>query len=912
MTKGETKVPIVPDGGYGWIVCIAALLSNCIISGFALSAGVLLVELLKNFNEPVSTISLILSLRTGLNLCVGPFVTILLKRFTHRKIIIVGGLIGFISHFSSTYVNRVDVLILTYGVLGGISLGMCFFAANVIVGHYFDKKRATAVGMAVCGVGLGMFIFNNVTEMLLQHYGLKGTLLLSSGIVLNLVPLGALVRPMKYKTVSECEELQVIELDKSSKKEGTESNDGKSSSKNIMTKCLSSMNLDLLTNTNMLLFCMIVLIWARTVIPIRLTMVADLFSSKYITSGFSLILFFNGIGYTIFPPIFAKTRPSSYFHGKHNKFFGNRDMEDEIGKSGSKFIQLMKEMRLRQNETETSTTEQSNAEVMLLATCSFTTPITCDPDSLYRTADGSCNNLENPYWGKGVTPFNRFQTPEYFDGLDCCTAEDVEQCMPILLPNDDPYFGAFNRDCLPFTRALATPPLNCQPGAKEVLNSQTSFIDCSQVYGSTREQSLSLRTMANGLLLTTSAEDLDLLPVNNSSFCRVPDNFCFITGDARANQNNMLLTLHTIFLREHNRIARFLGVVNPSLDDEELFQESRRINIAQMQNIVYREYLPRILGVSAMRSHGLQLRNSGFEEYNLNINPAINVAFSGAAFRFGHSTIRSSFSNGIGQQILLSPSFNTNDPFYVIDNAVGNFIRGLLVDQAQTTDRLLTDQVTDRLFESAPGQSLDLASMNIQRGRDVGLRPYIYWRQWCGLSFPRSFADLVDHTEEQQIRLQRVYSDVADIDLWTGGLSERHMNGSNLGPTFACIIGRQFLLLKSGDRFWYENSGPQKFTSNQLAAIRQSSQSRILCDNSNVVTIQADPFTKVSETNPVVSCDSLPEVDLCLFARSMAEWSEWSTCEIGIRRRERVCLGPTDGLCSCEKNSTETDIERCV
>ncbi|XP_036366785.1 monocarboxylate transporter 12-like isoform X2 [Octopus sinensis] len=377
MTKGETKVPIVPDGGYGWIVCIAALLSNCIISGFALSAGVLLVELLKNFNEPVSTISLILSLRTGLNLCVG------------------------------------------------ISLGMCFFAANVIVGHYFDKKRATAVGMAVCGVGLGMFIFNNVTEMLLQHYGLKGTLLLSSGIVLNLVPLGALVRPLKYKTVSECEELQVIELDsvekdgehlkgkeklenandehrmelcpdKSPEKEGTESNDGKSSSKNIMTKCLSSMNLDLLTNTNMLLFCMIVLIWASqhtviyylpyyaislgmtrsegaifvsligiswviakllsgvysdvfhircdtvlvvalgiatlavitfpyctnfwsiiactvvyslsvgTVIPIRLTMVADLFSSKYITSGFSLILFFNGIGYTIFPPIFGK------------------------------------------------------------------------------------------------------------------------------------------------------------------------------------------------------------------------------------------------------------------------------------------------------------------------------------------------------------------------------------------------------------------------------------------------------------------------------------------------------------------------------------------------------------------------------------------------------------------------------
>ena len=49
-----------------------------------------------------------------------------------------------------------------------------------------------------------------------------------------------------------------------------------------------------------------------------------------------------------------------------------------------------------------------------------------------------------------------------------------------------------------------------------------------------------------------------------------------------------------------------------------------------------------------------------------------------------------------------------------------------------------------------------------------------------------------------------VFSDVADIDIFPGAMLERPLRGALVGPTFACIIARQFQRLRNGDRFWYE------------------------------------------------------------------------------------------------------------
>ena len=56
------------------------------------------------------------------------------------------------------------------------------------------------------------------------------------------------------------------------------------------------------------------------------------------------------------------------------------------------------------------------------------------------------------------------------------------------------------------------------------------------------------------------------------------------------------------------------------------------------------------------------------------------------------------------------------------------------------------------------------------------------------------------------------FSAVEDIDLFVGAMLERHVRGGEVGPTFACLIGKQFEALKKGDSFWYENQGPTGFT----------------------------------------------------------------------------------------------------
>jgi peroxidase len=96
----------------------------------------------------------------------------------------------------------------------------------------------------------------------------------------------------------------------------------------------------------------------------------------------------------------------------------------------------------------------------------------------------------------------------------------------------------------------------------------------------------------------------------------------------------------TIFLREHNRLAEELAKLNPSWNDERLYQEARRILIAQAQHITYNEWLPIVIGRSKMQELGLVPLQQGFSnDYDKNLNPSISNEFVGAAFRFGHSMV---------------------------------------------------------------------------------------------------------------------------------------------------------------------------------------------------------------------------------------------------------------------------------
>lgn len=116
--------------------------------------------------------------------------------------------------------------------------------------------------------------------------------------------------------------------------------------------------------------------------------------------------------------------------------------------------------------------------------------------------------------------------------------------------------------------------------------------------------------------------------------------------------------------------------------------------------------------------------------------------------------------------------------------------------------------------------------------------------------------------------LEQFYESVDDIDLFTGGISEYPLPGAQVGPTFACIIGRQFEQLRAGDRFWFESSmGPHAFSIEQLESIKQVTLARVLCANSdNVITIQQMAFHQAHPVlNPRVFCDELPDLDITLW-----------------------------------------------
>ena len=119
----------------------------------------------------------------------------------------------------------------------------------------------------------------------------------------------------------------------------------------------------------------------------------------------------------------------------------------------------------------------------------------------------------------------------------------------------------------------------------------------------------------------------------------------FESGDTRTSQNMMLVSIHTVWLREHNRVAVGLRRLNPSWTDEDLFQEAKRIVVAEYQHVLYNEWLPIIVGDSFMQAHGLTLQKVGhFMGYDESVNPHLSTEFATAAFRFGHTLIRSTIS----------------------------------------------------------------------------------------------------------------------------------------------------------------------------------------------------------------------------------------------------------------------------
>jgi peroxidase len=351
--------------------------------------------------------------------------------------------------------------------------------------------------------------------------------------------------------------------------------------------------------------------------------------------------------------------------------------------------------------------------------------------------------------------------------IDCCTSQVMHpECFTVPLAKGDPYFDDYNVTCMNFLRSVPAP--NNRLGPREQLNQASNFIDGSVVYGSTDEKVMQLRSFKDGrLTMYVTPDNRTLLPVSrdpgdgcNEAAENAKGRYCFDSGDARANENLHLTSLHLLFARHHNFLAEGLAKVNPNWDDEKLFQEARRILGAQMQHITYNEFLSVIIGKDASERLGI-LSTPGLREdtYDNRVDPTIANEFAASAFRFAHTLLpglmKFTKTQDQSEESIALHSMLFNPYSLYNEGGFDTAIRSAMNTSLEKSDPYFTKELTEKLFvhDASPVLcGLDLVSLNIQRGRDHGLRSYPEWRKRCRLSSVQTWDEMVKVVDPQSFR----------------------------------------------------------------------------------------------------------------------------------------------------------------
>jgi hypothetical protein len=462
----------------------------------------------------------------------------------------------------------------------------------------------------------------------------------------------------------------------------------------------------------------------------------------------------------------------------------------------------------------------------------------------YRSINGSGNNVQNPTWGQAGVPLKRITRTSYDDGLSIpagsdrpnpreisniildqvartfnfknatdylwiwgqfvdhdiglTTAASPPERFDIAIPQGDPWFDPAHTgdQTIPFIRSV----YESGTGVRQQLNTQSSFIDASNVYGSTEERALALR-MNNGTgKLKTGPQGL--LPFNNSGMDNAPDssNTFYAAGDVRANEVPTLTAMHGLWVMEHNRIAHELYHADSSQTGETIYQRAREKVIALNQAITFNEFLPLLLGENGI---------SPYPGYNSEVDPGITNIFSTACYRLGHSLVSSELLRlKADLEPIAEGPLRLRDAFFdptklTVGGGIEPLLRGASQQVCEELDARTVGDLRNFLFGTPGMGGMDLAALNIQRGRDHGLPSYNDAREDLGLK-RKTFDDISSDIETTD-RLKKAYGSVDDIDVWVGGLAENRFGRSMLGQLFHTVCKLQFEALRDGDRFWYQN-----------------------------------------------------------------------------------------------------------
>jgi hypothetical protein len=489
----------------------------------------------------------------------------------------------------------------------------------------------------------------------------------------------------------------------------------------------------------------------------------------------------------------------------------------------------------------------------------------------FRSFDGYGNNRSNEDWGAAGTDLLRLAPAAYWDGVsslagqdrkspreisnivcaqgdsipnqygltdmvwqwgqfldhDISSTEHGAEEAPIDVPDNDPVFHGE----IPFHRSVFNPYTgNHTDNPRQQPNQISAFIDASNVYGSYPDMAGSLRQGTGGRLKVTVTDKGDLLPEDEFGF--------FVAGDIRVNEQVYLTAMHTLWMREHNRIADELAAKHRKWTDERIYQHARRKVGALMQAITYNEFIPALLGHNALPR---------YRGYRKDVHPGIANEFSTGAFRFHtmlSSRLRRVANDGTdkGDLELRQAFFH---PQLIRDDGIDHYLMGLASKRCQEIDAKVIDDVRNFLFNPPFPPGFDLVALNIQRGRDHGLPAYNTVRTYYGLE-PVAWYDEITRDVRVQMALFEAYEDEEDeeylgvdnIDFWVGMMAEDPVPGACVGPLAYVVLVDQFVRLRDGDRFWYERN----LKGRELREIRTTRLSDVIRRNTNLTNVRQDVF----------------------------------------------------------------------
>ena len=470
------------------------------------------------------------------------------------------------------------------------------------------------------------------------------------------------------------------------------------------------------------------------------------------------------------------------------------------------------------------------------------------------------NNLSEMTWAWG----------QFVDHDIDFTSGGIES-HDIIIPPTDPAFALDSDGIINVGRKAFVPGSGTSAeNPRQFNNVITTWLDGSVVYGSDAIRASALRTnVGTGAKLKThefgdlGTDKDNLLPTAQDlinagmavpsmameGMPRMGDDFRFIAGDVRGNENTAILALHTLMVREHNRIVDSLTIADPGLSDEDKYQLSKKVVGAEMQAVTYNEYLPAI---------GVPIDTSG--GYDPTVDPTIAVEFSGGIFRMAHTSINQQalrLNNDLSPHIegpitLEDTLFNPQEIFDT--SGIEPFLLGLISNVQEATNAKMASGLRNGLFQFGPTtMTNDLVAIDIERGRDLGLGDYNQVRQQFGLPPVTNFADITSDVSLQTTLSSLYDGDVNGIDLWVGMLAEDHLADVSSGRTVQAGIADQFERLALGDRFFHEWDP-------DLAMIESLYGILVLDNLTDIILANTDiPTSSITNANNVYFAQPVPE-----------------------------------------------------